>query len=505
MSNATRFSGIRKETKSVVETLDIRGLASNTLWMLASQVIAKVSSLLLFVVLARSVSNVAFGNFFFALSFAPLFFVFLSVGLNSAMVREIARDRQRLAVLFASAFVIRVVIGVLALLCTFLGALFFVRGSQAYVTLAIIGIAVCADDLSSQFVSAFRAVERLQYPALVEAINRLLSTALILAVIAVSPRLALISGAYLSGSLGALAFSYVIVRRRFPLVRLWNADRLVVRSLFFGALPIGVAGVLNMGVFRIDAVMLQAFRGPREVAAYGAAYIIFESIVALSWSLCAVTLPRVARVRTPSEAARVVELTGAVVLAIFLPIAVTGWFSADSIVSRIFSERYGKAGAALAVLVVAALFYALAFTARTACVAIGRRREIAIVAALALLVNVGANAVAIPRFGLMGAAWTMLGTEVIEASFLIGLFARSNGSLRMRRELLVPFLATAALLAVLAGFGIRGPMAIAVTLLLYPAALAISTRVVGRGQIRVLLGVVRQPATDPLLPPIEAP
>src|SRR6266404_541173 len=89
--------------------------ARNTLWMFASLVGSRLAGLIIFVLLARRLHQADFGYFVFSLSFVSLFFVFQSVGLNTSLVREIARDRTRAAELFFGGLLLRVVLGVLTI------------------------------------------------------------------------------------------------------------------------------------------------------------------------------------------------------------------------------------------------------------------------------------------------------------------------------------------------------------------------------------------------------
>jgi O-antigen/teichoic acid export membrane protein len=190
-------------------------------------------------------------------------------------------------------------------------------------------------------------------------------------------------------------------------------------------------------------------------------------------------------------------LTTVLALAFYLPLAATTPFAAEWIVTTLFSERYASAATALTLLAAGSVFYALALLARVGAIAVGRRAEIAYIAAVALAVNVAANLLVIPRYGIEGAAAVMLATEVVEAALLTALFARAAGVRSLPRSAIVPLLATACLAAVLGGFGLRDGAAVLLAALLYPAALALAARIFAPTETRIALDVLRRRPPQP--------
>jgi len=469
-----------------------RRFAANTLWVLAADLVAKLAALAMFVVVARVLVKTDFGHFVFALAFTPLFFVFGATGMNAAVVREISRNRRRFAELFVSGLWIRLAIGAVALALIAVVAPFIVSGRAAFLAVVIVGIASFTDDLTNHHLSAFRAFEQMRFYAVIDVVNRIFSTLFVCLVLIVTHSLIVVTTAYLLGSAASLGTAYLLLRRRLPTVRLRaSGSRTAMRELLSLGTPLGVGGMINTAAFRIDTVMLQAIKGSLQVATYGTAYSIFTSLVAVSWSLSATTLPGMARAGRGREAARVYRLAATAVAILFFPAVVTVPFAATAIVRTIFSARYSAAGPALAVLVGAALLYAVAYISRVACVALGYRRSIPMIAAVTLLVNVGANAVAIPLWGFRGAAWTTLGTEVVEAALFVALLLRA-GIAPPLRAVRVPAIAAAWVLVVLAAGGLRGGGAVLAAGIVYPIALLGVWRLIAPQQLAAVGRALRR-------------
>lgn len=468
-----------------------RRYAANAAWLLVAQVVAKAASFVFVVVVARSLGARDFGFFSFALAFVPLFLVFGRLGLETTVVRELARDRDRLSELFASGLALRVALGLGGLAIALAAGPLFLDGGRAWAVLALIGVALLLDELSGFVGTVFRAFERMRFHAWVVVVNRFLSTGLALVAVGLDAGLMAICAVYLVGSAGALAYAYGALRRNFPPIDWRRGRRSVALALVTTGLPIGVAGVLNTALFRVDTVLVQAIRGPVEVGLYNVAYRFFESLLFVAWALGNLTLPRVSRHGAGRAAARDVETAVALSLSFYLPLAVTLPFAAEWLVTTIFSEQYASAADTVAVLTAAAALYSVAFAARIGAIALGKTVSIAAVAAVALAVNVGANAWAIPRYGFEGAAWSTLGAEVVEAALLAALFVRANGSAPRLRPLAPPVVAAACALVALLGTGAEGPSALALGAAVYLPALAAVALVLARDEVRRLPSILR--------------
>jgi O-antigen/teichoic acid export membrane protein len=471
-------------------TSSVRRFAANVTWMLVAQVAGKAASFVFIVIVARNLGVAEFGVFNFAISFVPLFLVVGGFGLESTVIRELARDRERLSELFATGIALRASLGLVGLALAFIGGPFFLDGAEEIGVLLIIGTALFVDELSGFLGTVFKAFETMRYHALVVLTNRIVSTALAFAAVAFGAGLLVVCATYLAGSLGAFVFGCVALRRNFPPIDLRRLRAPVARSLARAGIPLGLAGILNTAVFRIDTVMLQAIKGSVEVGLYGVAYRFFESLLFVAWSLGNVALPRMSR-QGDAGRVRTFELTVTLALSFYLPIAVAMPFAATVVVEALFSPRYAEAATATGVLAGAAVLYSLAYLARMGAIALGRMRQIAWIAAATLAVNLAANALAIPRYGFEGAAWTTLATEAFEALLLTGLFLRASQARVRVSPALAPLVASAVLGVGLFVLDLDGWSALIAAALAYPLVLLACARLFAAEELRILSTALR--------------
>jgi O-antigen/teichoic acid export membrane protein len=471
--------------------------ARNAAWMLAAQIVVKIASFVFFVVVARGLGTEEFGYFSFVISFVPLFLMFGMWGLDTVVVGEIARHRDDASRLFFSGFLIRAVLGALALLVAAILAPLFIEGGEAYLALLVVGPALFVDELSGFVGTAFKAFEEMRTFSVVLMTNRVVSTALALVALALGGELVAICVVYLIGSLAAFAVAWLLFRRRFPNSSARDFDRNLAFDLLRRGTPLGIAGVLNMAVFRIDSVLLQVLRGPIAVAMYSVAYRFLESFLFVAWTMTTVVFPRIARSGATGVTSRTHEFTMALIVSFYLPLAVGSLFAGEWIVVTLFSERYREAADALPALTAAGVFYGIAYLSRVSAIGLGSGRAVAWIAVAALILNVGLNLVVIPEYGFTGAATVTLVTEVFEALILFAVFRRATRDHSVSPVMLVPVVAAGTMALVLWSTGLRDGAAVAVGAIVYAAGLVVAARVLAPDAFERMRGLLRRRGLEP--------
>lgn len=425
-----------------------RRYAGNVAWLVIGDGIAKVSSFVFVVAVARGLPQTDYGYFNFAISFIPLFLVFAVWGLDDTLLRDLARSRERISELVSTTLLLRTLLALLAVVVSISVAPALVDSGRALMAFALVAMALLFDELGKVLGVVFKALERARFRAMRILINRLVTTLLALGALWLGGDLIVVCWMYALGSLVALLYAWYSLSVHFAPVRFSDANRDLGRSLLGNNVPLAVAGVMSMAVFRIDAVMLQAIEGPLAVAMYGVAYRFLDSLLFVSWAVAGSVVPRLARASEPSRQARALEGVMSLCLAVYLPLAVGSWFAGEWAVRMVFGERYAPAGAAVVWLLPATAVYGSAYVARMGCLAIQARRQIALSAVLALAVNLAGNLFAIPRYGIAGAAAVTLFTGIVELLFLTTVFWRLT-TVKAMDALPVPVLASAVLASVL--------------------------------------------------------
>lgn len=395
-------------------------LAKNSFWALISN-ISMVFILLLTIFASRVLGDVAFGQYVFLLAITTVLADLSVLGTTDYAGILVSRESHETHKIVANSLGLRIPFIVLFLIASEAIAWFSMPGTLW------VGFLLALDWGVRTIIHLFRAVLRARNVFAVDAS------------VATIERLAVLffagGGLYFYGSLLPFAFGFLIGRllglaaciRAYVSLgeRLYLAfDYTVCRRLLKGGVPIGIRGLFKIIAFRIDAVMLGFFRPAAEVGWYGAAYKLLEASLVFHDALGTAFQPTMSQYYGRGEPRTVADIGGRA-LKISLIVgglsAALGFSFSDAIVLMVFGTEYTQAAEALEILVWAmlAVFCSLSCIVLMDAVEFGRKTIPPFV--MAAVGNILLNAVFIPRFGLLGASWSTLITEVFLASVLLRL------------------------------------------------------------------------------------
>jgi O-antigen/teichoic acid export membrane protein len=395
-------------------------LVANALYRTVSDIASKLAIAVLYLVMARQLGTSGFGAFSFAFSLAVLVTTLANFGEDKLLVRSIARDPNALDRTFADTIVLQATIGVLAVAIT--EAVLPATGvaQKTCVVVALLGLAVVLDVVTSTHLAIFQARERM---ALIPAV--IVPQRLGVAVVGVfalyrGVHVVGIAGIYLAGSALALPLAILLLRGevdRPPMrlsLRRWP-------KLLVAALPIGVASAFATILFRVDMVMLRGYRSAHTVGTYAGAYRLFEMTLFVSAGVGASALPAFSRMKLSDDRAALGKLLRRTLLMVLIPsIPLALLFAAipDELLHLAYGGGYGSAANALRLLAPAIVLYPISFLCGYMLVAQGRVKPLVTIYGIVAAENILANMGLIPAFSLNGAA---LGTSLSELLAAAGL------------------------------------------------------------------------------------
>jgi O-antigen/teichoic acid export membrane protein len=201
----------------------------------------------------------------------------------------------------------------------------------------------------------------------------------------------------------------------------------IVRAMLPLAWPVQISGLLALVYERTDAVMLGAYHGTPCVSAYEVAYRPLNQLRALFESLRAIFLPHLSRLYARGETGLAEEsLRQALRVVSFVmttgTVAVLGY--GRWLMETLFTSRYIESSRVLAVLMAGVCVGLCNYAISTALVASGRPRLIVLPGAVEALVNVLANFLFTPAFGVMGAATASLVSRAAVNPLFLAAFPR---------------------------------------------------------------------------------
>ncbi len=196
----------------------------------------------------------------------------------------------------------------------------------------------------------------------------------------------------------------------------WNTpfSVMVLRKSF----PFALLILLMTFYYRTDMVMIERLLpdGARQAGIYAQGFRFFEAFNMIGYLVAGLLLPMFSRmIQERQEVDTLISLAARLMIAGALGVAVIATVHARAIMDLRYSEHTELSAPAFAVLIQGFVAVSLTYVFGTLLTAGGDLRTLNIVAACGMVFNIGLNLWAIPRFQVMGAAWSGLITQWLTA------------------------------------------------------------------------------------------
>ncbi|MEH3054265.1 MAG: oligosaccharide flippase family protein [Patulibacter minatonensis] len=410
-----------------------RRVARNTALRAAAEVLGKFATLALTWVMIAKLGIDASGQFAYALTISQLYWPIAGFGLDRLMLREIAADPKRTAVLVPQLNAFKLVVG---LICALVGTLFVAatRGEGIVTSITLIlSLSLVATLLGATAQNVFMARERMEDYFLAALPVKVLSAVLGVAVLVLGGGLIAVGFTSLIAAILGIGIGWWILGRRYhqPPARL----DLRVRGwapLLRASGPWGLQEVFGQITFRFGFIVLFMTATDRIAGEYRVAYQLLEATLFLPWSIASSVLPLVARSQRgasngdepPLET--ITRSAIELVLALMLPIAVILGLCATAVMG-LYPDEALPAAAFMPLLAAASVIYGVGHIAGIVALShLPGRRTVEIMAVTATF-SVIAVLLLVPAYGGKGAAIAALSTETVLTVLSLALAIRAAG------------------------------------------------------------------------------
>jgi len=407
-----------------------RSVAWNTLVQIVAKAVGALAGLGMVVLLTRSLGDAGYGEYATVFAWVGVLIVFVDLGFYMTGLREMSRrgaDQARIAgtLLTIKAVNAAAVAAVAILAVRFMPYDVHVRGA---IMLSLVGVA--AVSLLDPFKSLFQVRLRMEPPSVAEALGSL-------AALGAAVWLLLGRGAGLYAAVGCTVGGHVLALAltAAAALRVVRArpgfDARIAASLFRGALPLGLSGLLAVLYFRIDTLMLSWMRPLSDVGVYGASYKILEASTVLPVLLLGTVFPLLTRAVQAggTEQERCYRGTMETLVLLAVPMVAGGLALAHELMLLVAGPAFvaprlfdlplagpvalASAPATFAVLLAGAPLIFLGQLNGHMMLAAGRERALLALHLVIVPLNVALNLILISSYSFLGAAAATLVTEAV--------------------------------------------------------------------------------------------
>ncbi len=396
-------------------------IALNTIIQVVAKVITVGFTLLTTILLTGYLGREGYGDYIYVITLALIFGAFADWGTATIGVREAAKETKEKGKLFANVLVLRMIFSLLAaiLLLAAANLVPLITNNPAVVRQAIrlASLVVIFNASKISFGVVFQSKLQMGKMAIADIASSFLILTISWFFIHQGYGLISLVGAVLLASIVSTLIAGFLALKSTKYI--FQLDRVLMTRLLSESLPMGAVLFLFTADNKIDTVMLGLLKGSAPVGVYGIAYRIYDVLILGAAYLMNVLLPVISRFSDISkwkkELKEIYQKAFDILLLAGITVVVLVWIFAPLAVRILTQQRFSEFSDAVNVLRILSLAMFVAYfnhlTGYTI-VALGRQRPYLLVAFFALVFNVLANLVAIPRFSYFGAAVVTLLTEV---------------------------------------------------------------------------------------------
>jgi len=395
----------------------LRRVVGNTLISVFGQFVTWTSTLLLTIAYGRFLGDVKFGELYFAITFVALIGIPMEFGFNQQITRDVAEDPEKAHACLWNTLLIKSILWMfLYAIILYLSWLLGYSPEQRSIV-AICGFTLLSASILNVFAAVHYAFERTLYPAVGVILEKGLSAIVgfILLKHGASVQvmaLVLLGGSLLDAIWQALWFfrltgTHIVIRKT------------VLRNLVRSSIPFVLTGALGVIYYRIDTVLLSLMTSTAVVGWYGAGYRLFDTLVfipniIINFVMFPVFSKLSADFNSQSTLKMAVEKSMNLLVICAVPIAALFVVAAPNIIGFLYHRPefantvpvIQALAPGLVFLYINVLFFNIIVTTKG-------EKKVPILAAAALVFNLGLNLYLIPRYQQIGAAAVTSLTELL--------------------------------------------------------------------------------------------
>ncbi len=382
-------------------------LLRNTAWMAWSGALNIASSVVIWMALARWRSAAEVGQFATVISLQTIFVTICGLGLTPYLTSQLARSTERRK-LVASAALLITLWSSLCMAAMIAAGYYFNTSATGRLAAYILSLSIIPTGLISIGEAIFTAYGQARVIALATTTENLLRIVVPLLLLARGASLPVICLSFVLMRLAACAVYVLIARRKFGALALPQPQ--LMREL--AAVAPTFAGVTMLAAlhWQLGTALAGKLGGEVAAAEFGVASRFLIPVIVLLSSYVSVIQPAASRLaqRSLAELGDFLSSCLRLVLALALPLALGGLTLGAKLIVLLFGEKYAGASLALGFLVAGIVPFSIVMVAARGLVATGRQRIDLLANLVAVVLNLAANLLLIPRYGATGAAIAQL-------------------------------------------------------------------------------------------------
>jgi len=411
---SVRLESLQNSQKMHATRVSLKRIVNNTIISIIGQIVTWTSTLILMIAYGRFLGDFKFGELYFAMTFVMLLGTPIESGYDSQIIRGVAEEPENASRYFSNVLLIKVGIWLIVYALALLIAWLLGYSTEVRILVGIYGFNLLSGAISSTFASLHWAFERVIFPVVGTVLEKGLSALIGFLLLknggsVQAMAYVLLGGSVVSGVWQAIWF-FRLAGKDFV------ADLALMRKLVLANLPFLLYGVLGIIYYRIDTVLLSLMTNVTVVGWYGAGYRLFDTLSFLPNLVLTILYPVYLKLASSSDKNLKLAVEKSVNFLLFcsIPIATTMIVAAPNIIGFLYHRvEFVHTIPSLQALAPGLVFLYLNIALGSIVLTKKQDKVIPLMAAIALIFNLGLNLFFIPLYQHVGAAIVTSLTELL--------------------------------------------------------------------------------------------
>ncbi|MBN1201236.1 MAG: oligosaccharide flippase family protein [Anaerolineae bacterium] len=396
------------------------------------------------------------GIYYYAIVVFGWFDILTNFGLNTLLMREVARDRNSAGRYLFNSTALR--LGLAAVGVPLLIVFLVIRQASvdpalepyAVASIVLLYASLLPSSISTGLTALFYAFEKAEYPAAITTVSTIIKVVLGLGTLLLGWGVVGLAGGAILTNLVTLAVLAWLAR---PLISgFWQPlDRLLIRHMLGESWPLMINHLLATVFFKIDVVLMEAINGHTVVGQYSTAYKWLDALNIIPAFLTMALLPVMARQAHNDRPGLRRNYTLAVKLLVMvaLPVAVMTTFIAEPLIRVLGGEEYLPVGGiALQLMIWSIPIGWINSVTNYVIVALDRQRTLIYAFISGVVFNIATNLVFLPLYSYRAAAIITIFSEGVLFIAFYWIIRQEIGGMGWRYALWRPVMGMLVLLGV---------------------------------------------------------
>ncbi len=398
----------------------------NTASQVAAKLITATSSLLITIIIGRSLGPSGYGDFTKIFTFVGYFYTVADFGFNAIYIKLTAGQPQ--------STLIRALVGLRLIFSVFLASVAILISlvlpynanlGTGFSPLVKIGIVIASLTIVTQalFTSAnafFQKNLRYDLSAIASVAGTLIILVLTVLAAFLESSLLIYVLAYVLGGVTFVVVAYHIISNIYKVSILPEFSKISSKNLINGAWPIGIALFFNLVYFRVDILILSYSRSSSQVGLYGLAYQFFEAALAIPIFFSNALYPLLANLfkSDKNEYKKQIKFWSIALLLFSITLTI-GLFVAAFFIPVLLGAGFAASQTALRILALGMPFFFISALFWHMLIIHDKQKTLITIYAIGAVFNVLANLIFIPKYGFLAASTITVVSEALITTLLI--------------------------------------------------------------------------------------